>query len=150
MLFIEDSHQYTRAYGLPTLCNSIAKHHNRFPNLNPLTDVLVTGGGVEGLFCCFVGMIDPGDEAILIDPSYDCYRAQIQMAGGKTRAVPLKPKHQQTKEDIKKRSTEDRHRSMPSDDWEIDWDRLEKTLNEKTKVILINSPHNPTGKVFTW
>lgn len=95
-----DSHQYTRAFGLPSLCNSIVKHHKRFTNLNPLTDVLVTGGGVGGLFCCFLGLMDPGDEAILFDPSYDCYRAQIQMAGGKTRAVPLQPKKQQTKQEI--------------------------------------------------
>lgn len=101
------------------------------------------------MFCCFMGLMDPGDEAILFDPSYDCYRAQIQMAGGRTRAVPLKPKQQQTKQDIRKRSAEDRYRSLDSDDWQIDWERLEKTLNEKTKVILINSPHNPTGKVFT-
>jgi aspartate/methionine/tyrosine aminotransferase len=59
---------------------------------------LVTSGGVEALYSCFMGLMDPGDEAILFDPSYDCYRAQIQIAGGKTRAVPLRPKVQQTKE----------------------------------------------------
>jgi len=83
--------------------------------------VLVTGGGVEGLFCCFVGLMDPGDEAILFDPSYDCYRAQIQMAGGKTRAVPLKPKRLQTKQEVQSRSAADRYRSLESDDWQIDW-----------------------------
>lgn len=83
--------------------NSITKFHKRFNHINPLTDVVVTAGGVEALFCCFMGLLDPGDEAILIDPSYDCYRAQIQMAGAIARAVPLQPKYQQTKQDIKNR-----------------------------------------------
>ena len=83
--------------------------------------MLVTAGGAEALFCCFMGLMDPGDEAILFDPSYDCYRAQVQMAGGRTRAVPLKPKTPQTTQDIKNRPTADRYRALESDDWQIDW-----------------------------
>lgn len=61
---------------------------------------MTTNGGSEALFCCFMGLLNPGDEAVFFDPAYDCYRSQIQMAGGKTVAVPLKPKHKQNKQEI--------------------------------------------------
>lgn len=131
------------------LVNSITKYHKRFKNLNPLTDILVTAGGVEALFSCFMGLLDPGDEAVLIDPSYDCYRAQVQMAGAISRAVPLIPRYQQTKQDVRNRK-EGPYVSAEGDFWDIDWGRFEKSLNDKTKVVVINSPHNPTGKIFSW
>jgi aspartate/methionine/tyrosine aminotransferase len=53
------------------------------------------------LLCCFLGLLNPGDEAIFFDPSYDCYRSQIQMAGGKAIGLPLKPKKSQSKEQLK-------------------------------------------------
>lgn len=107
----------------------------------------MSNGGVSVLCAAFLSLIDPGDEVILLDPSYDCYRAQITMAGGISRSVPLQPKNLVSKEDLLKRSsigtfTED-------DAWLVDWDLLEKTINEKTKILLINTPHNPTGKVFS-
>lgn len=71
------------------------------------------------------------------------------MTGGRTRAVPLQPKYQQTKQDVKNRK-EGPYVSTENDDWAIDWERFEKDLNDKTKIVLINTPHNPTGKVFTW
>lgn len=60
-------------------------------------------GGVEGLFSSIVGLVNPGDEVILFAPFYDCYSAQVQIAGGVSRALALKPKYYQTKEDIKNR-----------------------------------------------
>lgn len=85
---------------------------------------------------------------MLLAPFYDCYQAQVKIAGGIPRSIALKPKHYQSKEEIKNRP-EGRHISTEKDDWEIDWDLLKKTLNSKTKALILNSPHNPTGKVFT-
>ena len=76
-------------------------HSKRFNNLNPETNIVTTNGGVEGLFCAIVGLVDEGDEVVFFDPSYDCYRSQIQIAGGKSIGLPLKPKIQQTKAMIK-------------------------------------------------
>ena len=70
------------------------------------------------------------------------------MAGGISRTVALKPKYYQTKEEIKNRK-EGKYVSTEKDEWEIDWEGLKNALSDKTKAILINSPHNPTGKVFT-
>lgn len=142
------NHQYTRAFGTIELVNSIAKYHTRYQNLNPLTDICVNAGGVGALYSSITGLVNPGEEVILFTPFYDCYQAHVQMAGGISRTVALKPKHFQSKEDIKNRG-EGKYVSGEKDDWEIDWDGLKQALNDKTKAILINSPHNPTGKVFT-
>ena len=60
--------------------------------MNPETNIVTVNGGVEGLYCAIMGLVDEGDEVIFFDPSYDCYRAQIQMAGGKSIGLPLKPR----------------------------------------------------------
>ena len=129
------------------LVNAIKRYNSRYTNINPLTDICVTCGGVEGLYSAIMGLVNPGEEVILLSPSYDCYQAQVKIAGGIPRSISLKPKFYDSKEEIKKR--ENFYASTDRDDWEMDWALLEKTLNEKTKAIIINSPHNPTGKVFT-
>ena len=89
--------------------------------MNPLTEVLVTGGAEAGLLCCFLGLLDQGDEVILFDPSYDSYRAQIQIAGGVAKGVPLKPKQRQSRAHILKRATATGWASTVEDEWEVDW-----------------------------
>lgn len=87
------NHQYTRAFGSITLVEAIANYHKkRFPQLDPENNIVTTNGGVEGLYCSIMALVNEGDEVAFFDPSYDCYRAQIQMAGGKSRGIPLKPK----------------------------------------------------------
>ena len=110
--------------------------------------IVTVNGGVEGLYCSILGLVNPGDEVLQFDPSYDCYRPQIQMAGGKCIGLPLKPVHQQSKQELKERC-KDRFRAGKEDEWEIDFEAFEKALNEKTKMLILNTPHNPTGKVFT-
>ena len=82
-----------RAFGSLNFAQAIADFHKKnFPNLNPETDITTVFGGVEGLFCSIVGNVNEGDEVLFFDPSYDCYRPQTQMAGGKPIGIPLKPK----------------------------------------------------------
>ncbi|KAL4510636.1 hypothetical protein ABPG72_004790 [Tetrahymena utriculariae] len=147
----ESSHQYTRAYGHQKLINAIANFYSPLFNreINPLTNVLVSNGGIACLCNAFLGMVDPGDEVILIEPSFDCYRAQIMMSGGIVRSVPLEPKGKVSKNDLVRRGLDGLKYSQ-QDEWDIDWDLLERSFNENTKAILLNSPHNPTGKIFTY
>ena len=102
-MFIKGNHQYVRSYGSLPLVNAIAKFHEKsfHPHkIDPLNDIVISNGGSEALFDSFIGIVNPGDEVIFFDPAYDCYRSQIQMAGGKPVGLPLKPKRSQTKEQV--------------------------------------------------
>ncbi|EGR29652.1 kynurenine-oxoglutarate transaminase, putative [Ichthyophthirius multifiliis] len=148
----EGNHQYTRAYGLPYLVKVISDFYKPIFNreIDPQNNICVSAGGVSCLNAIFLGLIDPGDQVILLDPSYDCYRAQIQMAGGIARSVPLLHKRNNTQNSLKQRFEQEKEFRITQDDiWEVDYEKLKNTLNEKTKILLINTPHNPTGKVFT-
>lgn len=90
------------------------------------TEITVTSGCTEALAAAFLGLIDPGEEVILIEPYYDAYPADAAMAGATPRYVSLKP---------------------PG--FELDFDELASVFGEKTKAIVVNNPHNPTGRVFT-
>lgn len=94
-----------RSYGSIRLVQAIAKFHQpNFPvKIDPLNDIVTTNGGSEALFCCFLGIVNPGDEVIFFDPAYDCYRSQIQMAGGKAIGLPLRPRAPQSKAQLEER-----------------------------------------------
>ncbi|EGR27897.1 hypothetical protein IMG5_187410 [Ichthyophthirius multifiliis] len=96
-------HQYTRAFGAPKLINSISDFYSPIFNrkIDPNTEICVSAGGVSVLNAIFLGILNSGDEVILLDPSYDCYRAQIQIAGGISKSVPLKYRKKNTQEEIK-------------------------------------------------
>lgn len=83
--------QYVRAFGLPRLCESLAKFYGPFfkRKLDHMSEVVVGAGSTGCLFNCFQALLNPGDEVILLDPSYDCYRGQIKCAGGKAIPVPM-------------------------------------------------------------
>lgn len=92
-MFYAANHQYTRAFGSLPLVQAIADYHKkRFPNLDPENEIVTTNGGVEALYNAINALMDEGDEAVFFDPSYDCYRAQVQMSGGKSVGIPLKPR----------------------------------------------------------
>lgn len=129
--------QYTRGFGHPRLVNAIAKLYSKLLDrtLDPNKEVLVTSGAYEALYATLQGHTNPGDEWIIIEPFFDCYVPMVRSAGGIPKFIALKPK-----------STKG---SLSSADWIFDRQELENLFNEKTKGIIINTPHNPVGKVFT-
>ncbi|KAF3422305.1 hypothetical protein E2986_02738 [Frieseomelitta varia] len=129
--------QYTRGFGHPRLVNVIAKLYSKLLDrtLDPNNEVIVTCGAYEALYDVLQGHTNPGDEWIIIEPFFDCYVPMIRTAGGIPRYIALKPK----------RTNE----LLSSADWIFDKQELESLFNEKTKGIIINTPHNPIGKVFT-
>ncbi|GAA1168834.1 pyridoxal phosphate-dependent aminotransferase [Ornithinimicrobium humiphilum] len=119
--------QYAPARGLPVLRQAVAEHQDRFYGipLDPETQVLVTVGATEAIAAALLALVEPGDEVVVVEPSYDSYDASIAMAGGVRRAVPLR---------------------FP--DLHLDLDAVRDAVTPRTRVLMINSPHNPTGKVF--
>ncbi|MBI4630968.1 MAG: aminotransferase class I/II-fold pyridoxal phosphate-dependent enzyme [Chloroflexi bacterium] len=124
----DGKNQYAISNGQPDLRKAIAAHAKRFYNqeANPETEITVVSGATEGLFSSIIGILNPGDEAIIIEPFYDSYAPDVIMAGGVPRYVPLR-----------------------APDWHLDPDELTRAFNNKTKLIIVNTPHNPTGKVFS-
>jgi len=123
--------QYPPGPGMPDLRAAIAEHQQRFYGLgyDPETEVLVTAGATEALAGALLGMLDAGDEVVLFEPMYDSYQACIAMAGGIAKPVVLRP----------------------GDDgrYGFDPEQFIAACTPATKLILLNTPHNPTGKVFT-
>jgi N-succinyldiaminopimelate aminotransferase len=119
--------QYARTYGLPELNRAIAQHQLRHygAEWDPETEITVTAGATEALFASFQALCDPGDEVILFEPFYDSYLAGVTMAGAVPRVVTLRP---------------------PS--FSFDLAELERAFSPRTRAVVINTPHNPTGHVF--
>ncbi|KAI7992075.1 Kynurenine--oxoglutarate transaminase [Camellia lanceoleosa] len=122
---VSDFNQYRHVQGI---CDHVAKimKHMHGLDFNPLTDIAICCGQSEAFAATMFAIIDQGDEVILFDPSYETYEACISMAGGIPVYVPLDPPF-----------------------WTLDADKLVKSFTTRTKAIVLNSPHNPTGKVFT-
>ena len=120
--------QYPPGPGMPVLRNAIADHQQRFYGLtfDPDTEILVTAGATEALAGALLALLDTGDEVVLFEPMYDSYQACISLAGAVAKPVTLRPP-----------------------DYGFDVAELRAAITPKTKLLLINSPHNPTGKVLS-
>ena len=119
--------QYAPGPGIPNLRQAVATHAGRYDlDVDPNGGVIVTPGATECLFASVMGLVDDGDEVIVIEPYFDSYVPNIVMAGAKPVFVPLHPPN-----------------------WTFDPDELRSAFNSKTRAIMINTPHNPTGRVFT-
>lgn len=123
--------QYPPLLGLPVLREAIAEHQRRWYaiELDPATEIVVTAGATEALAAALLGLLDTDDEVVVFEPVYDSYQAGIALAGARPVPVLLAP-------------GED-HR------YHFDPDELRRAISPRTKLILLNTPHNPTGKVFT-
>jgi N-succinyldiaminopimelate aminotransferase len=123
----EGPNQYPPMQGLLTLREAIAKHSRRFYDLqfDPETEIIVTSGATEALTDCMMGLIAPGDEAVLIEPAYDSYPPILEAAGAKLRWLRLEPPH-----------------------FRLTEAGLAAVFSERTKLIMVNSPLNPIGRVF--
>lgn len=119
--------QYAPAVGLLDLRKALAERQKENYGLdyNPLDEVTVFSGATEAIFCTIVGLCEPGDEVIAFEPFYDSYPAATMLAGATLKTVPLNP---------------------PT--WDFKIEDLKAQITPKTKLLLLNTPHNPTGKVF--
>jgi N-succinyldiaminopimelate aminotransferase len=120
--------QYPPGPGMPVLRQAIADHQQRFYGLqyDPDSEILVTAGATEALAGTLLALLDTGDEVVTLEPMFDSYAPCIAMAGAVTKPVTIRPPH-----------------------YGIDPDDLRAAITPKTKLILFNTPHNPTGRVFT-
>ncbi len=123
-----DINQYAVTWGAAPLRLAIAEKYRRWYNMpvDPDRHVTVTCGATEAMAAVFLAMIDPGDEVIIFEPWYENYGPDAILAEAKPVFVPLEPPN-----------------------WTLDLDRLRKAVTKKTKAIVVNTPHNPTGRVFT-
>jgi aspartate/methionine/tyrosine aminotransferase len=124
----EGFNQYAPSAGIMPLRETISDQvSSRFGmRFCPEKEVTIYSGATEGIFCAFQGFLNPGEEAITFAPFYDSYPAAAHAAGCYLKSCPLKPFS-----------------------WEFDWQRFASLINDKTRLIMLNTPHNPTGKVFT-
>jgi N-succinyldiaminopimelate aminotransferase len=120
--------QYPPGIGIPELRTAIAEHQATWYGLgyDPETEVLVTAGATEAIAATLLALCETGDEVVTFEPYYDSYAACIAMAGAQRRVVQLR-----------------------TPDYAFDPDELARAVTPRTRVLLLNSPHNPTGKVFT-
>ena len=122
----EGSNQYAPSRGLPQLREAVAAHYNRHHGLNlDASHVCVTSGATEAIGAAILATISPGDEVIIFTPAYDCYAPMIRRGGGVVREVALKPPH-----------------------WRIEREAIEAAISDRTRAIIFNNPHNPTGRLF--
>uniref|UniRef100_A0A183FSP5 Aminotran_1_2 domain-containing protein n=1 Tax=Heligmosomoides polygyrus TaxID=6339 RepID=A0A183FSP5_HELPZ len=128
-------HQYTRGFGHLRLVNALARLYGGLYNreINANEQILVTVGAYLGLYYAFMGFVNHGDEVLIIDPAYDSYDPQVRMAGGVPVHYPMEvPDH-----------------AKSSSDFRIDLAKLRAKCSKKTKVLVLNNPNNPTGKLYT-
>lgn len=120
--------QYAPGNGSASLRKAIVEHAARFYmlDIDPARGVIVTAGATEGIFAAILGLTDPGDEVIIIEPFYDSYLPNILMANAIPMFVPLHP---------------------PA--WTFDFNELRAAFSSKTRALILNTPQNPTGRVFT-
>ncbi|TDP60765.1 methionine aminotransferase [Flavobacterium dankookense] len=123
----EEVHQYLPMAGFPSLLHKIAvltqKSYNR--KVTASTDILITAGATEGIFATIQAVVNQGEEVIILDPSYDCYETPVLLCNAKPIRINL------------------------NDDFTPNWEVIERAINSNTRMIIINNPHNPTGKTWT-
>lgn len=122
------NNQYAPMAGLPRLRECVAEQVLRWRGVtvDPVNEVTIVPGATEGIFCCINAVVSPGDEVIVFDPAYDSYEPAATLAGGQCVHIPLS-----------------------AADFSIDWARVRAVLSKRTKLIIINSPHNPTGSTLS-
>ncbi len=125
-LLAEGSNQYPPSRGLPALRQAVADHYGRHHAVELTSEhVLITSGATEAIAAALLAVVEPGDEVIVIAPAYDAYAPLVRRAGGVVREVALRP---------------------PA--WRIEQDSLHAAVTNRTRLLILNNPHNPTGRLF--
>jgi methionine aminotransferase len=123
----ENIHQYNPMAGNPNLMNEIGllidKSYNR--NINVESELLITAGATQAIFTTIQALVNRNEEVVILDPSYDCYESPIILSGGIPKRIPL------------------------SESFLPNWELINDTVNDKTKLIITNNPHNPSGRIWT-
>lgn len=134
-----DQNQYAPSPGLPELRRAIAATYARDYRLeaNPLSEVTITSGATEALCATIMALVDPGDEVIVFEPAYDAYVPDILMVGATPRFLTLQP------------PAAGQGAEGHGTTWSFDVAALRGAFNDRTRAIIVNTPHNPTGKVFS-
>lgn len=125
---LESGHnQYAPMPGLPELRKVIATKHERSSGkeIDFENEITITSGATQAIYCAITTVVRPGDEVILVEPAYDSYRPVVELSGGKVVAYQL---------------------AYP--DYQIDWEAFAKLLTDRTRLIVLNTPHNPTGTIW--
>jgi methionine aminotransferase len=124
----EGHNQYAPMPGVPALREALSRKMERLygRRYDPVTEITITTGATEGLFVALMALVHPGDEVLLFQPAYDSYTPAVQLSGGTPRFVTLR---------------------YP--DYRIDWDEVRRAVSPRTRVIVMNSPHNPTGTIWS-
>ncbi len=125
---LEGPNQYPPMLGLPDLRQAVAKNYQRHfgLDLDWQSQILITSGATEALSDCINALVEPGDEVVLLEPLYDCYAPLVERAGATLKLVRLEPPN-----------------------WELPLEQLRQAFSNKTKLVLLNNPMNPAGKMFT-
>jgi len=120
--------QYAPSIGVPKIRSGIAEMHQRLTGTqhDPDENITITSGATEALFCAISALVHPGDEVIIFDPAYDSYKPVVELQQAKTVHVKLK-----------------------APEFHVDWQTVRSVVSQKTRAIIINTPHNPTGMVMT-
>lgn len=150
-IYNDNMNQYARSYSHLPLAISLSNDYNEryqktsndIPMIDPATMIATAVGCTNVLYCALQGLLNPGDEVILFEPSFDIYTSQVRMAGGIPIFVPLRnppPPNTNDNSDVLQNA---------NDQFIFDVHELEESITSKTKIILLNTPHNPTGKMFT-
>ena len=123
----EGYNQYAPMPGVPALRNCLAKKIKKLygAEIDPDSEITVTAGATQALYCAISAFVKPDDEVILIEPAYDSYRPAVEINGG----IPVTYQ-------------------MEAPDYKVNWKMLERLITWKTRMIVVNTPHNPTGKIF--
>jgi methionine aminotransferase len=123
---LENAHQYTPMAGHPGLLQEIAKltqtQYKRF--VDPAKEILVTAGATQAIFTAIQAWVQSGDEVVVLDPAYDCYAPAVLLAGGQPVHIPMLA------------------------DFTPDWQRIRSAVNSRTAMLIVNNPHNPSGKTL--
>lgn len=129
---LEGKNQYPLMSGIPELREVISQKVEALygRNYNPETEITITSGATEAIMSAVLATVRTGDEVLVIEPSYDCYVPAITLAGGIPKFVQMTPP------------------STQKQNFSIDWNKVKEAINNKTRLLILNSPHNPTGAIF--